>query len=215
MIEPAVLVFPALDALRNVRHGFVCRVRDLDVITGREEALARLSQLHGCLVQKAGLLPLRRAEQVHGSEVAVVHSGSPAVTAHADALVTQDAGVTLGIYVADCCAVYLVDPRRRAIGLAHSGRKGTAAGIAGRSLQLMSQAFGTDPADVIAQLSPCIRPPHYEVDFAADIRRQLAAAGVAQVIDCGQNTAADLARFYSYRMERGKTGRMLAYLALV
>ena len=64
------------------------------------------------------------------------------------------------------------------------------------------------------QLSPCIRPPHYEVDFAAEIIRQARAAGVEQVHDSGRCTASDPARYYSYRAEKGRTGRMLALLAL-
>jgi copper oxidase (laccase) domain-containing protein len=214
MIEPAVLAFPPLTALAGVRHGFVTRGPGLDVTVDRDEALARLSGIHRRLLRAAGLPPLWRAEQVHGGEVAIVNTTSPCVAARADALVTQDSRVTLGIYVADCCAVYVVDPRRRAIGLAHSGKKGTAANIAGRSIEVMAQAFGTNAADVVAQLSPCIRPPQYEIDFAAEIRRQLVAAGVGRVFDAGENTGTDLTRFYSYRMERGKTGRMLAYFAL-
>jgi copper oxidase (laccase) domain-containing protein len=66
----------------------------------------------------------------------------------------------------------------------------------------------------VVQLSPCIRPPFYEVDFAAQIVAQLKAGGVRRIYDCGENTGADLERFYSYRVERGLTGRMLAFLTL-
>jgi polyphenol oxidase len=214
MTEPVVLAFPALSAIPGVRHGFVCRVPGLDVAVERQTALTRLAAIHQQVLRRAAMPPLRRVEQVHGGEVALIDSGSSEVAARADALVTRDPGVTLGIFVADCCAIYLVDPRRQAIGLVHSGNKGTQADIAGRSVRVMSDAFGTDPADLVAQLSPCIRPPEYEIDFAAQIRRQLATAGVGRIADDGENTGTDLARFYSYRKERGKTGRMLAYLAL-
>jgi copper oxidase (laccase) domain-containing protein len=66
----------------------------------------------------------------------------------------------------------------------------------------------------VVQLSPCIRPPHYEIDFAAEIVRQCRELGVTAVHDCGVCTACDLARYYSYRAEKGRTGRMLAFLAL-
>jgi copper oxidase (laccase) domain-containing protein len=78
----------------------------------------------------------------------------------------------------------------------------------------MREEFGSNPDDLIAQLSPCIRPPYYEVDFAAEIVAQLEGCGVSQVFDSGENTGSDLSRFYSYRMEKGLTGRMLALLAL-
>ena len=69
-------------------------------------------------------------------------------------------------------------------------------------------------ANVIVQLGPCIRPPHYEVDFAAEIGRQAARAGIVRFHDCGLCTACDLARYYSYRAEKGKTGRMWGVLML-
>jgi polyphenol oxidase len=71
---------------------------------------------------------------------------------------------------------------------------------------------GTRAADVVAVLGPCIRPPDYEIDFAAEIGEQAERAGVGNYTDCGLNTAANLQRFYSYRREMGKTGRMMALI---
>ena len=81
----------------------------------------------------------------------------------------------------------------------------------------MQREFGTQPSDLIVQLSPCIRPPAYEIDFAADIRAQALAAGVhaSNLHDSLQCTAADPARFYSYRREKGRTGRMLALMGRI
>jgi purine-nucleoside/S-methyl-5'-thioadenosine phosphorylase / adenosine deaminase len=67
---------------------------------------------------------------------------------------------------------------------------------------------------MILQLSPCIRPPHYEVDFASEIVSQCRALDVKGIHDSGVCTACDLNRYYSYRAEKGKTGRMLALLGL-
>ena len=78
----------------------------------------------------------------------------------------------------------------------------------------MIDRFGSDPANMIVQLSPCIRPPHYEVDFAAEIVRQCRELGVKTIHDSGVCTACDLDRYYSYRAEKGKTGRMLASIGL-
>jgi len=82
------------------------------------------------------------------------------------------------------------------------------------AIETMKTRFGSRAADLIVQLSPCIRPPHYEIDFAAEIIRQCRALGATSVNDCGTCTACDLARYYSYRAEKGRTGRMLAFLAL-
>ena len=109
-----------------------------------------------------------------------------------DGLITTQRGVALGIHVADCCAIYLVDPKTPAIGLVHSGKKGTALDVVGNAIGQMSSRFGSKPSDLIVQLSPCIRPPHYEVDFAAKIIEQCRAQGVRQIHDSGVCTACHL-----------------------
>jgi copper oxidase (laccase) domain-containing protein len=104
--------------------------------------------------------------------------------------------------------------QHRAIGLAHSGKKGTELGIVPAMIARMQALYGTQPSQTLVQLSPCIRPPHYEIDFASEIVRQCHALGVVDVVDCGVCTAQDSDRYYSYRMAKGRTGRMLALLAL-
>ncbi len=131
-----------------------------------------------------------------------------------DGIITNQRGIALGIYVADCCAVYIVDPKTPATGLVHSGRKGTELGVATNAIREMIDRFGSHPGDMIVQLSPCIRPPHYEVDFAAEIIRQCRALGVSEIHDSGICTASEPDRYYSYRAEKGKTGRMLAVIGI-
>ncbi|MFM8365602.1 MAG: polyphenol oxidase family protein, partial [Verrucomicrobiota bacterium] len=116
---------------------------------------------------------------------------------------------------ADCAAVFFVDRKKRGIALAHSGRKGTELGIAPVTLQALLKIIGGKASDIIVQIAPCIRPPHYEVDFAASIRVQLENAGVSEVHDCGVCTYSSPDLYYSYRRELGKTGRLLAALAMV
>jgi polyphenol oxidase len=206
--------FPALEHLALIQHGFTLRVPGLDVKTDRETALERIAGYHEIVLQGLGPRVLRIAQQIHGNGVAAVDHGSAQKTPGVDALITNDPEVILGIYVADCCAIYFVDPVRAVIGIAHSGRKGTEQNIAGMTLERMVSGFGSAPEDLVVQLSPCIRPPFYEVDFAAQIFNQLQVGGVRQIYDGGENTGADLERFYSYRMEKGSTGRMLAFLTL-
>lgn len=210
--------FEALAGTGTV-HGFVGRVPAVDVSADRAVALARLAEPHRLARMELGLGDRQfvTAEQVHGSGLAVVTPGQPipdAAYAGKDGLVTNRTDVCLGIYVADCCAVFLVDPVRRAIGLVHAGKKGTGSGIVPAAIQHLHEHFGTQPGDLVVQLSPCIRPPWYEVDFAADITAQCRAAGVVRVVDQGTCTATHPDLYYSYRREKGKTGRMLALLAL-
>ncbi len=223
-LDPAVApplpieFFPALGDL-PISHGFVGRVPGVDVQVDRTLALERLRVCHHHARQRLGLdgRAFVTAEQVHGKTVAAFAAGDwppKGPVAGADALVTNRTDLCLGIYVADCCPVYLVDPVRRVIGLAHSGRKGTESNITAATVEAMRERFGTQPGDVVAQLGPCIRPPWYEVDFAAQIVAQGHALGLRQVTDGGTCTAADPERYYSYRREKGRTGRMLALLAL-
>ena len=211
-----VEVFAALAALPGIAHGFTGRVPGLDVTTDREAALERLAVHHEAVRERLGLAGKAYAigQQVHGRDVAIVDASTPFPVPAVDGLITADPGVCLGVYVADCCAVYLVEPERRVIALLHSGRKGSELGITTAAITRMRDELGCDPAKMIVQLSPCIRPPHFEIDFAALIAAQARAAGVHQVFDDGACTATHLDRYYSYRAERGKTGRMLALLAL-
>ena len=210
--------FPSLDALPHIRAAFLRRAPGIDVETDRESALARLGAIHRATKDLIGFegMPLANAEQVHGCEVAIVGvSDSDFPAPGSDGLVTTARGLCLGIYVADCAAVYIADRFARGIALVHSGKKGTELGIVPRAVGELCRACGSAPSDLVVQIGPCIRPPHYETDFAAEIFEQAATAGVRDVYDCGTCTASDPQAYYSYRREMGRTGRMLALMAIV
>lgn len=212
--------FPVLSELtgEGVMHRFVLRHPTIDVKVDRAVALARLEVWHREIVEQMDFAwsQLARAVQVHGTEVALVEEvpGEDWLIPQTDALITAKPGVLLGIYVADCCAVYVVDRESGALGLAHAGRKGAEGGIVAKMIEKMKVELGARPENMVVQLSPCIRPPVFEIDFAALIKQQALDAGVpaASVVDEGYNTADDVVRYYSYRVEKGKTGRMLALL---
>jgi len=224
--------FPALSAIGICRHVFIQRIPGIDVSHDKAEVLERLDAAHREIRKETGFgnWPLFTAEQIHGNEIALIDKVGSALRADrgrrgaaslpgrefpgCDGIITNQRSVALGIYVADCCAVYIVDPRTPAIGLVHSGRKGTELGVVTNAIRQMIERFGSNPANMIVQLSPCIRPPHYEVDFAAEIIRQCRSIGIKEIHDSGVCTACDLGRYYSYRAEKGKTGRMLAMIGL-
>ncbi len=224
--------FPALSAVGICRHVFTQRIAGIDVSHDKAEVLKRLNAGHREIQNAIGIgdWPLFTAQQVHGNKIAVVDEVGSALRADRgcrgaaflpsrefpgyDGMITNQRGIMLGIYVADCCAVYIVDPKTPAIGLVHSGRKGTQLGVVTNAINQMVQRFSSDPANMIVQLSPCIRPPHYEIDFAAEIMRQCRAFGVKEIHSSGVCTACDLDHYYSYRAEKGKTGRMLALLGI-
>lgn len=81
-----------------------------------------------------------------------------------DALVTNEQGVTLVTYYADCTPLFFVDVKRKAIGLAHAGWRGTVGKIGEQVIRTMRVNFGTDPADVVCAIGPAISKCCYEVD---------------------------------------------------
>jgi copper oxidase (laccase) domain-containing protein len=222
--------FPALDAIEICRHAFAQRIPGIDVSHNKPEVLERLDVGHREIRRTIGVgdWPLLTAEQIHGSKVAIVDEVGSVRYADrrpqcgvptsefpgCDGIITNQRRIALGIHVADCCAVYIVDTETPAIGLVHSGRKGTELGVVTNAITQMAAHFRSQPRDLVVQLSPCIRPPHYEVDFAAEIIEQCRALGVKKIYDSSVCTACDINRYYSYRAEKGKTGRMLALMGL-
>lgn len=160
-----------------------------------------------------------------------------------DALITNVPGVPLMLFFADCVPVLIVDPKRRAIALSHAGWKGTVAAIAEKTVMAMASEYGTNPADCIAGIGPSIGQCCYEVDEAVinklkifpywqDLitpkgmhwqlnlweanRRQLLDAGLASdnVAVSAVCTSCNTDLFFSYRAEKGSTGRIGAVISL-
>jgi len=210
--------FRALSDAGICQNAFIKRIPGIDVSHNKAEALRRLEAAHRNIRRKIGVTswPLLTAEQVHGDKIAIVDRPVEAGNqlAGCDGIITNQRNVLLGIHVADCCAVYIVDRKAPAIGLIHSGRKGTELSVVTNAIRQMGKRFGSNPADLIVQLSPCIRPPHYEIDFAAKIIEQCRAEAVTEIHDSGVCTACHVDLYYSYRAEKGRTGRMLALLGL-
>lgn len=89
-----------------------------------------------------------------------------------DGLITDEPGVVLATFYADCVPLYFVDTKNKAIGLSHSGWKGTVGRMGQATLKLMEQEFGTNPADVVAAIGPSICQDCYEV--SGDVAGQFA-----------------------------------------
>lgn len=81
-----------------------------------------------------------------------------------DALITNEKGVTLVTYYADCTPLFFVDTKQKAIGLAHAGWRGTVGRIGEKVVKKMTELYGTNPADIIAAIGPAISVCCYEVD---------------------------------------------------
>ncbi len=205
--------------LSGFQASWIPRQVGVDVLGDREFALSNLAPHHDRWIAEAfpEIFTRHHAEQIHGNQIAAITEISElSIIQHAgvDGLITNLPGQLLAIYVADCAAIYLADPVTRSIGLLHSGKKGTEGNILREAVMQMTELYGTRPSDLVCVVSPCIRPPDYDIDFAATIRLQASELGIVQFHDSCQNTASDLTVHYSYRIEKGQTGRMLALLAL-
>lgn len=94
-----------------------------------------------------------------------------------DGLITDVSGICLATFYADCVPLYFVDPVRKAIGLSHSGWRGTAGKIGKRTVEKMQEEFGCDPGHIIACIGPSICQECYEVsgDVIDVFRQQFAS----------------------------------------
>jgi YfiH family protein len=152
-------------------------------VRGRRRALAEALEIEPS--------QLVCAQQVHGGLVARIGIGDRErgawsrddAVAGVDALITDEPGVFAMLLFADCVPILIVDPRRRAVGLAHAGWQGTARGIAARTVEAMVAELGSDPADLRAAIGPAIGACCYEVSD------EVAAAVLAATAPGGEGRA--------------------------
>ena len=87
-----------------------------------------------------------------------------------DGLITDTPGLLLATFYADCVPLYFVDKKHRAVGLSHSGWRGTADGMGRKTVEKMTEAFGTNPEDLLCAVGPSICQDCYEVgEEVADV----------------------------------------------
>ena len=104
-----------------------------------------------------------------------------------DGLITDEPGVILSTFYADCVPLYFVDPVHKAIGLSHSGWRGTVGRMGQKTLEAMAEAFGTRPEDVYAAVGPSICQECYEIseDVAVHFYEAFPGHGDEILIDKG------------------------------
>jgi len=103
--------------------------------------------------------------QVHSADVVCVKAPRPDNVSHikADAILTDQPGVSLFMRFADCVPILLYDPFRHVIGVAHAGWLGTVRGIIKASVTTMHSVYQSNPENILAAIGPSIGPHHYEV----------------------------------------------------
>ncbi len=132
--------------------------RNISFGVGDNEAVVRKNRR---LVQQSlGLDRLVSARQIHGDGI-YCHTGDAEENKEidgVDALTTIETGVGLMIQQADCQAVLLHDPMRRAVAAIHCGWRGSVAGVIGKTIARMKENFSTNPGDLEAMVSPSLGP---------------------------------------------------------
>jgi YfiH family protein len=131
---------------------------------------------------KAGFLDFAASKGLRPVIMRQIHSdvinrleAAPAGKLEGDALVTNVPGLLLVVRTADCLPVLLVDPANRAVASVHCGWRGTQKRILEKTVLAMGQAYGTNPAGLLAAFGPCVGPACYEV--GAEVKESFGAAG--------------------------------------
>lgn len=226
---------PPFDSL-NVRYG----IGDPDMNVTKNRQMMQLFFEHEFLDDSRRTLI--SANQTHSDHIAVLAQGEPLPKFpeidDTDALVTNRNDILLLMQVADCQPVILLDPVTKTLGMVHNGWRGCVQNILGKTLSVMHEEFGVDPAHVLAGIGPSIlscchyftdpiselpEPFHRyifgekQVDFLAASRDQLVEAGVpaAQIEMSNMCTSDHTNEFYSYRRENRLTGRFGVMAGLV
>ena len=179
---------------------------------------------------------IRTVKQIHSCIVLDAATASAADSG--DALVSDRAGVTVGVKTADCVPILVVDPKHRVVAAVHAGWRGSAENIAAATVAELAARWNTEPKNLFAAIGPSIGGCCYEVgidvarrfatwqpelatveapvrlDLRAINEMQLAAAGVSNIWKSLECTFCVPGRFYSYRREREQAGRMVSFVGI-
>jgi polyphenol oxidase len=239
-----------LAALDNLRHGFFTRAGGVSegvfaslncgFSSGDDRVLVAENRVRALRQLDIAADRLCTVRQVHSARVlAVSDAGHQAV--EADALVTDRAGLALGVVCADCAPVLIADREAGVIGCAHAGWRGALAGVIEATVLAMAR-LGARREAMRAAIGPCIAQPSYEVgpdmlarfvaadptsaalfepvaasdrllfDLKGYVLGRLAAAGIDDRTALPDDTMADEARFFSARRTRRQGGERFGLL---
>jgi YfiH family protein len=233
-----MLQAPSLAALSGIRHAFFTReggVSDgvyatLNGGIGSKDLATNVTENRARMAAALAVRPERllSAYQIHSPEVVVAREPWTYETRpHADAIVTREPGLAVGVSTADCGPVLFADPQARVVGAAHAGWRGALTGVLEATVSAMER-LGASRSRIVAAAGPMIRQPNYEVGaelverfIAADpdnarffaegrpghsmfdlpgyVAARLSRLGLAAIDDLALCTYADPRRFYSYR----------------
>lgn len=175
------LTYNSLSEIKFINHAFTTRLggvsegefESMNMAFNRGDSVESVTENYKRFCASAGFdyESLTASAQDHNTFVRAVTSADRGVGIYkprdmqsVDALITNERGVTLVTYYADCTPLFFVDTRNKAIGLAHAGWRGTVGRIGEKVVRKMIELYGTDPADIKAAIGPAISVCCYEVD---------------------------------------------------
>lgn len=178
--EVVYLSYPSLEETGMVRHGFSTRLggvsegiyASMNLSFSRGDKEAAVQENYRRIARAVGFdwESVVTSDQTHTANVRVVTNQDkgcgltkPRPYQDVDGMITNEPGITLATFYADCVPLYLLDPVKKAIGLSHSGWKGTVGKIGKATVQAMEREYGTNPEDLIVAIGPSICQDCYEV----------------------------------------------------
>lgn len=168
------LAYPLLEKTGVVRHGFSTRLggvstghcATMNISTTRGDDPAAVEENRSRIAKAIGVRAenMTYTNQTHTTNVAVVEAKDRGKRfMETDGMVTNVPEICLVTFYADCVPLFFVDPVHRAIGLSHSGWRGTVGKMGKVTVERMRKEYGTDPAQVVAAIGPSICQDCYEV----------------------------------------------------
>lgn len=188
--EVEYLTFPLIEQTGLVRHLFTtrlggvskdfCSTMNLSYTRGDEKEAVDENFRRIAKVLQCELSDIVCSDQTHtvNLKVAAKEDGGKGIViprdySDIDGLLTDEPGIVLATFYADCVPLYFVDTKKRAIALAHSGWRGTAARMGRCVVEKMKEVYGTNPVDIVAAIGPSICLECYEVsEDVADVFAQ-------------------------------------------
>lgn len=175
------LIYNSLSEINFINHAFSTRLggvstgefTSMNLAFNRGDKPENVTQNYRRLCNSAGFEfdSLTASAQDHHTVVRAVTSENKGVGIYkprdmesVDALITNEKGVTLVTYYADCTPLFFVDTKTKAIGLAHAGWRGTVGRIGEKVIEKMTELYGTNPANIVSAIGPAISVCCYEVD---------------------------------------------------
>ena len=168
------LSYPMLEETGIVHHGFSTKLggvskgcwATMNISTTRGDDPEDVEENQRRIARAIGVKPedMTFTNQTHTTNVAVVRAEDKGRRfMETDGMITNVPGICLVTFYADCVPLYFVDPVKKAIGLSHSGWRGTVGKIGKVTVELMQKTYGSDSKDILAAIGPSICQDCYEV----------------------------------------------------